>query len=488
MAFFKAKVLRQRKDGMYVVYIRVTQNRKSRYIRSSWIVDDMGLSKDKQDVIDPFVAEQTSKVIARYYNILNRIDTQNWTVKEIVDYIQKGKDGISFSMYARKHIEKMKARGQERTSRDYKWALYSLEKFAGGDEIMFSQLTYSFLSRWIDSLSQTARSKNKYPINIRQIHKTAMLEYNDEERGIQLITNPWPKITIPKEDTPNKRAISPNMLRRFFAVVPDFSRFTHPLQELGQDVALISFCMCGINSIDLFFAKKSQYHNGVFHYNRRKTSKSRSDNAYFEIMVPQFIKPTFEKYLSKNIESPWLFDFQDRLSTSDSFNANVNAGISQICKKVSPDFHASLYSFRHSWATIAQNGCGASLGDVDFALNHSTYKMARVYTKIDYSPAWELNEKVIDYIFFSNEDIVVNREDSDNSFERMSKYNLIRGEAFVSGECVSVIEDSGFTNVEQVITRLLSSFSDNISRPSKVQVKISNLDKKQTQLYQRILQ
>ncbi len=86
----------------------------------------------------------------------------------------------------------MKARGQERTSRDYKWALYSLEKFAGGNEVMFSQLTYSFLSRWIYSLSQTARSKNKYPINIRQIHKAAMLEYNDEERGIQLITNPWP--------------------------------------------------------------------------------------------------------------------------------------------------------------------------------------------------------------------------------------------------------------------------------------------------------
>ena len=488
MATLKATVKSKRKDGMYVVYIRFAHNRKVSYLRTSWMVNDKGLSRNKKDIIDPYVIQQTSKLIDQYYNTLNRIDTQDWTVKEIVDYIQKGKDGISFSMYARKHIEKMKARGQERTSRDYKWALYSLEKFAGGNEVMFSQLTYSFLSRWIYSLSQTARSKNKYPINIRQIHKAAMLEYNDEERGIQLITNPWPKISIPKEDTPNKRAISPNMLRRFFAVVPDFSRFTHPLQELGQDVALISFCMCGINSIDLFFAKKSQYHNGVFHYNRRKTSKSRSDNAYFEIRVPQFIKPTFEKYMSKNMESPWLFDFQDRLSTSDSFNANVNAGISQICKKVSPDFHASLYSFRHSWATIAQNGCGASLGDVDFALNHSTYKMARVYTKIDYSPAWELNEKVIDYIFFSNEDIVVNREDSDNSFERMSKYNLIRGEAFVSGECVSVIEDSGFTNVEQVITRLLSSFSDNISRPSKVQIKISNLDKKQTQLYQRILQ
>lgn len=487
MATLKATVKSKRKDGMYVVYIRFAHNRKVSYLRTSWMVNDKGLSRNKKDIIDPYVIQQTSKLIDQYYNTMNRIDTQDWTVKEIVDYIQKGKDGISFSMYARKHIEKMKARGQERTSRDYKWALYSLEKFAGDNEIKFSQLTYSFLSRWIDSLSQTARSKNKYPINIRQIHKAAMLEYNDEERGIQLITNPWPKITIPKEDTPNKRAISPNMLRRFFAVVPDFSRFTHPLQELGQDVALISFCMCGINSVDLFFAKKSQYHNGIFHYNRRKTSKSRSDNAYFEIMVPQFIKPTFEKYLSKDMASPWLFDFQDRLSTSDSFNANINAGISQICKKVSPDFHASLYSFRHSWATIAQNGCGASLGDVDFALNHSTFKLARVYTKIDYSPAWELNEKVIDYVFFSNEDIEKS-EDANTFFERMSKYNLIRGEAFICGNRVCVIEDSGFTNVEQVIMKLLVSLPNDISRPSKVQIKITNLDKKQTQLYQRLIQ
>ena len=111
--------------------------------------------------------------------------------------------------------------------------------------------------------------------------------------------------------------------------------------------------------------------------------------------------------------------------------------------------------------------------------------MARVYTKIDFSPALKLNEKVIDYIFFSNEDIN-NREDSGKSFERMSKYNLIRGEAFISGECISIIEDSGFTNVEQVITKHLSSLPDEIERPTKVQIRITNLDKKQTQLYQRV--
>jgi len=487
MATLKAAVRTKRKDGMYVVYIRVTHNRQVKYIRTSWMVDDKGVSKDKQDIIDPFVSEQTSKVIAGYYSMLNRLDTQNWTAKEVVEFIQNGKDGISFSKYARKHIDKMIARGQERTSRDYKWALYSLEKFAGENEVMFSQLTYSFLSRWIDSLARTSRSKEKYPINLRQIHKAAMLEYNDEDRGIQLIQNPWSKITIPKGDTPNKRAIAPSMLRNFFSIVPDLSRFTHPLQELGQDVALISFCMCGINSIDLFYAEKSQYYDGILHYNRRKTCKSRSDNAYFEVRVPQFLIPTFEKYLSKDEESPWLFDFHDRLSNEDSFNANVNAGISQICKKVSPGFHASLYSFRHSWATVAQNGCGASLSEIDFALNHSSNKMARVYTMIDYSPAWELNDEVIDYIFFSNKE-PGHIDETEGTFERMSKYNLIRGEVFINGERVSVIEDTGFSNVDQIITLLLTSLPDETPHPTKVQIKISNLDKQQTQLYQRVLQ
>ena len=108
-------------------------------------------------------------------------------------------------------------------------------------------------------------------------------------------------------------------------------------------------------------------------------------------------------------------------------------------------------------------------------------------TMIDYSPAWELNDKVIDYIFFSNKE-PGNNDEIEGFFERMSKYNLIRGELFINGERVSVIEDTGFSNVDQVITLLISSLSDEIPRPTKVQVKITNLDKQQIQLYQRVLQ
>ena len=128
---------------------------------------------------------------------------------------------------------------------------------------------------------------------MREVYKAAMREFNDEEQGIVRLKNPWSNVKIPKADEPVKRAIPASMLRKFFNVVPDRSRFSHPLMEVGQDVALISFCMCGLNAIDIFYAEKNQYVDGIFHYERRKTRFSRSDNGYFEVRVPEFLKPTF---------------------------------------------------------------------------------------------------------------------------------------------------------------------------------------------------
>lgn len=44
-----------------------------------------------------------------------------------------------------------------------------------------------------------------------------------------------------------------------------------------------------------------------------------------------------------------------------------------------------VYTFRHTWGTIAQNDCGASISDVAFAMNHSNgHNITRGYIKIDF--------------------------------------------------------------------------------------------------------
>ena len=147
MATLKAVVKTKMKNGMYNVYIRFTQNRQFSYMRTSWMVNDKGLSDDKKDIIDPFVIQQTSILIEKFYSMLNQVDASSWSASEVLNYVSDFDKDISFSDYARKHIDKLISRGQERTSRNYKWALQHMERFAGTDNIMFSRMTSAFLNR-----------------------------------------------------------------------------------------------------------------------------------------------------------------------------------------------------------------------------------------------------------------------------------------------------------------------------------------------------
>lgn len=125
------------------------------------------------------------------------------------------------------------------------------------------------------------------------------------------------------------------------------------------------------------------------------------------------------------------------------------------------------------------------MNEVDFGLNHSINKMARVYVKIDYSPAWILNEKVIDFIFFADKESK-HVEKEDKSFEKISKYNNVHAEAYVMGKKVCALGDTGFNNVDQVMDELVTLLPKKIHN-TRVQFKIMNVDKDQFQMYQRLV-
>ena len=85
--------------------------------------------------------------------------------------------------------------------------------------------------------------------------------------------------------------------------------------------------------------------------------------------------------------------------SNNSFNKYLNEGLKDFCKIAEVDA-VSTYTFRHSWATIAQNQCGASTELVGFALNHaSAHRVTEGYIKKDFSPIDVLNEKVIKCVF-----------------------------------------------------------------------------------------
>ena len=374
MATFKITIQKQRTDGYWPVYIRVIHHRDSAFIKTDKLVDYKGIVKSTKEVKDPFVRKACDLLIIDYIDRLNKVDTSTWSAQDVVKFLKEGTSDVCFSDYARQYQAKMIQEGHARNARTYELAYQNMELYAGSNKIMFSHITSSFINGWIKSLSSTARAKEQYPVCVRQIFKQALLDYNDYDTGlIRITTNPWPKVKIPKSDNPQHRAITMEECRAFFtAQLPESDR-KFPLSELGRDVAMMILCLAGINTVDIFFLEKKNYHDGIICYERRKTRDARADNAYFEIRVPNILQDIVQKYLDKT-DSPYLFNFHKRLSSYDSFNANVNIGIRQICEKVLGMEHGkgySGYTFRHTWATVAQNECGASLAEVDFGLNHA---------------------------------------------------------------------------------------------------------------------
>lgn len=377
MATFKACVQKERKDGFYPVYIRVTHHRGTQFMKTDKMVTKKELSRAKE-IEDPYVLQYCAGRIVEYNERLNKKDIEHWTVKEVVDFLTNGNDDICFSDYARVHIDRMIDRGPE--------------------------------------------SKMKYPQT-----------------------------------------------------------------EFGRDVAMMVLCLAGINTIDLYNLRKQDYRNGIIHYQRAKTKKFRADGAYMEMRVPAIIQPLFEKYMNTAKDDERLFSFYQRMTTSDSFCANVNSGIRQLCKAMGmpKEEWYSAYTFRHTWGTVAQNDVRASISEVAFGMNHSNgHNVTRGYIKIDFSPAWELNEKVIDFIFFSGKASVREQKQEDVHF-RLSYRYMVNAAAYHNGQKVAELTDVGFNNVDEVIARLVTMLPDDIPNRSMVMFKIVNLDKDQTVVYQR---
>ena len=486
MVSFKTMARKKRDDGFYAVYIRVTHRRKSLYLKTDKLVSDKDLTPTKE-VTDAFVLNYCSTRILEYQKRLNTVDVGSWSVGEVISFLTTPDDDLCFSDYARKHIDRMIDTGHARNARNYDLALHHLERFLGTNQVMFSQLTSARMQAWIRTMENTARCKEMYPICMRQVFRAACLEYNDYDTSIMRIkNNPWMKTKIPHADIPEKRAITAEECREFFSCPLPESNMINPLSDLGRDVAMLCLCLAGINTVDLYEMKKENYYNGILHYRRAKTKNSRTDGAYIEMRVPELIKPIFDKY---SCEDDYLFSFHIRHTTSDSFCANVNTGIKQICKSIGieKDKQYCVYTFRHTWATTAQNDCAASIAEVGFAMNHSQKSVTHSYVKVDFTPAWELNEKVIDFIFFSDKPSKQGSEEKNgNDVFCISPKMLIRAAAFYQGHVVANFEDIGHGNIDEVIAKLASMLPDTIPNRSMVLFKIVNLDNGRSATYQRM--
>lgn len=485
MVGFKICVRNVNRNGVWPVYIRVTHRRRVGYIRTEWVVDRHGLGRDGS-VRDAFVLESCSRRITEYIGRLNGVDVSGWSLEDVRKRLcSSGTEG-SFSGFARQFISVMERDGHMNNARLYRASLASLEGYLGTSDVSFRDIDSVAIGGWLSRLSHTRRARSLYARCMRVVFRRAMMLSREPGSGLPLIGfNPWDNVRVPESEVAEKRAIGVDECRDFFAFEVGEGSCRYQ-ERLGQDVALLSFSLAGINTVDLYGLRKEDLRDGVIRYRRTKTRGRRKDGAYFEMRVPKMAADLIERYRAGD-DSEMLLCFSGRYKDARSFNAVVNTGIRRICARmgIAGDEVYSFYSFRHTWATVARNCCGASLGEVGFAMNHiNGNSVTRGYIKFDFSPAWRLNESVLEYVFGGGED-GGDVGDEDAGSLLLSPKAMVYARAYFRGEVLAEVSDIGFGTVEDVITRLAGRLPDTVPAGCAVQFRIRNVDADREAVYER---
>jgi site-specific recombinase XerD len=309
---------------------------------------------------------------------------------------------IDFFEFAEEYIKKMRNTGRSKKScENYETAVRNLAKFLGRNaNLDFNEMTSTFRKKYCDWMTNSnlgKRGQELYLVSIRTIFNEALSTFNDYDIGeIKIRTNPFKDFTIPKfqfVSLAEKKALSTDMLQKIFAAPVSTKR-----EELAKDVFMLSFCLCGMNAIDLYTCNKIKGTQLI--YFRHKTRDRRNDNAEVRINIPSEVMCIFNKYRSTNGEC--VFSFANLYSESGGLTTAVNKGLKSISKKLGLGLdEISLYYARHSWATIAFNEVCLPDALVDECLVHAPlHRMLRSYVKKDWSRIDKANRKVLDYVFY----------------------------------------------------------------------------------------
>ena len=420
MLTIRAEVRReeQRKDGTFRVKIRFTQNRKIKRLPTKLFAKKSDLNKSFDLKEGTAIKKEADYLIFYYEKICSQIpmDIEQCSIEDIMAYVEADKkkyqiiDFIAFS-------ESWMQASKNTSTKNYKSAVNALKLYINREELNIKDITNKFLTGFMEFLEErwrakaeklkkagkivpTNRATSLYLGSIRHLFNEAKKQYNDYDRNIIIITNdPFKTFTVPKQCTATrKRALTPELIKKIWEL-PYQSIEGYKMENrfnLAKDCFILSFCLMGMNSADLYNAEERES-NTIIYY-RTKTRSRRADNALMKVNIPKMLMPLIEKYKDKTGKR--IFNFYQNYADIASLNRSINIGLKEIGAKLKIDA-LQYYAARHSWATIAVNKVGIDKYTVHSALNHvdDVMKVTDIYIERDFMNENKANRKVVKYVF-----------------------------------------------------------------------------------------
>ena len=420
MLTIKAEIKRSelKVDGTYNVKIRFTLDRKVKRLSTNLFVTQQDLTKSLKFKEDTSIKREIDRLVLYYREqcLKLQLDQNHYSLDEIIEFLngeQEKQQTIDFIKFSREWIASTTIKGAP----NYTTAINALVRFVGKEELDINLITLDFLEQFKAFLigERDARTKklmqqgkrvtsnrtlSLYLVSIKKLFNEAKRKFNKKDKN--LILNPnshFEDFKIPKQEATRKRAIPADIIKKVWKLpYKDMKKGYKSTcrYNLAKDCFILSFCLIGINSADLYNATKMRGNTII--YNRTKTKARRLDGAKMMVDIPKIVQPLIDKY--KDSTGKRLFNFYQYYGDEKTFNKAINSGLKEIGSILEVD-DLEYYAARHSWATIALNKVGIDKYIVHAALNHidDSMKVTDIYIERDFVNENKANAKVVKYVF-----------------------------------------------------------------------------------------
>lgn len=407
-----------RSDGTYNVKLRFTLDRKMRRLSTSLFVTSKDLTKEFKIKQNSPIKQEIDSLIRSYQERCAKLQVElnHYTIDEVMDYLDgeyQKQQIIDFIQFSREWIASTTIKGAP----NYTTAVNALVRFIGKEELDVNLITTDFLDSFKKFLNKEHETRTKrliqqgkrvpsnrslslYLISIKKLFNEAKKKYNKKDKNLILIPHsPFDDFVMPKQEATRKRAIPADIIKKVWKLpYKDMKKGYKSTcrYNLAKDCFILSFCLMGINSADLYNATEMKANTII--YNRTKTKDRRLDCAKMMVDIPKIIQPIIDKYRDKTGKR--LFNFYQYYCDEKGFNKAINYGLKEIGSILGIN-DLEYYAARHSWATIALNKVSIDKYIVHAALNHidDSMKVTDIYIERDFVNENKANAKVVRYVF-----------------------------------------------------------------------------------------
>ena len=376
----------RRADGTWNVKIRVTYDRRSRWLGTPLFVTASQLTRS-HNIKDATAAMHAERYVAQVREALAKMPPfwlEGRTVDDAVRWIRRELTEPSFRLDFLEFGRGVAASKKGNTRKTYEVALASFGRFLGRERCDIGEVSTALLREFADWCP--AGSASAYLGKLRYVYDQAKARYNDEDAGVVRIPrDPFRGVGVQAPVHRGQRSLGAEAMQRLIS-----ARTDDPAERRALDWFVLSFALMGMNYIDLYEAAPPK--GGVLRYNRRKTAGRRADKAEMRVRVPECLAPFVARQRAG--KGPWWLRAQHDCQEQKMARI-INDGLRSWAEREGLE-PFTFYAARHTWATVARSReCGVPYPVIEDCLNHKAEGLLDIYAERDWSALDEANARVL---------------------------------------------------------------------------------------------